>query len=204
MSIEDEVSEIDREVERSAGGFMTELKPCTCAVNEGCSDECDRGTTFWEKAISEARELKPSSRGNVLDYVENRCRELRPRPAPDDGLKAISEQGDYGKILAAADKFIDRFEPNDHYENREDLELVKHMSSAIRTLVAENEKLRYLLCCQHQHSCYTDDGEMQCGECDIDFVRDSADEIQNKMTAWGIKEIEKAGGIEALTGKEEV
>lgn len=54
------------------------------------------------------------------------------------------------------------------------------------------------------HGCvglYGDDGEMQCGECMIDFKRDSAESIQDKLMAKGQKnleaEINAAGGFDA-------
>ena len=56
------------------------LKRCTCGENEGCTDTCDRGMTFWEVAIYEARSLPPSSREQTLDWVLTRIEELKLTP----------------------------------------------------------------------------------------------------------------------------
>ena len=59
---------------------FTPLQKCTCNDNEGCTEICDRGMTFWEVAIEEARSLPASSRGNVLDWVLLRIKELQITP----------------------------------------------------------------------------------------------------------------------------
>lgn len=60
---------------------MSELKPCTCKRNEGCSDECDRGMNEYQIAIYEAQSLPPSSRSNILAWIEARAGEIsRHRP----------------------------------------------------------------------------------------------------------------------------
>lgn len=52
-------------------------------------------------------------------------------------------------------------------------------AEAYMTLKAEERLLRELLWLNHGHvSLYGDDGEMQCGECGIDFKRLPATEIQ--------------------------
>jgi len=49
-------------------------------------------------------------------------------------------------------------------------------------LLSENKKLRRLLWLSHGcQGLYGDDGEMQCNECRIDFLRDSADDIELKI-----------------------
>ena len=67
----------------------------------------------------------------------------------------------------------------------------------------ENENLILRKLVWLNHGCvglYGDDGEMQCGECMIDFKRDSAESIQDKLMAKGRKnletEINAAGGWE--------
>jgi len=61
-------------------------------------------------------------------------------------------------------------------------------------------KLRQLIFFQHSHngssSClYGDDGEMQCGVCHCDFVRDSADELERKIGDWNMREAVRLGII---------
>jgi len=54
----------------------------------------------------------------------------------------------------------------------------------ILRLKSDNLKLRKLLWIRHGceiASLYGDDGEMQCGKCRIDFLRDSVELIENKF-----------------------
>ena len=63
------------------------------------------------------------------------------------------------------------------------------------TLEQENRLLRYMLARAHDgagHRIYGDDGELQCPVCWIDFVRDSAHEIQRKLEEAGMRELQKA------------
>ncbi len=60
--------------------MMAKMKKCTCGENEGCTDYCNKGMTFWEQAIKEARDLPPSSRDNTLDWVLKRIHEIRVTP----------------------------------------------------------------------------------------------------------------------------
>lgn len=58
----------------------------------------------------------------------------------------------------------------------------------------EEKKLRRLLAYQHTHRdidgysyMYFDDGEMQCVVCRADFLRDSADELEQTMIKYNVK-----------------
>lgn len=58
----------------------------------------------------------------------------------------------------------------------------------------EEKELRELLAIQHRHAniegwsyMYFDDGELQCGICGCDFVRDSAKELNAKMYHYALK-----------------
>lgn len=65
----------------------------------------------------------------------------------------------------------------------------------IRDLKDENRILRYLLGRSHdgpKHRIYGDDGELQCSACWIDFVRDSAQDIQRKLEEAGMRELQRA------------
>jgi len=59
----------------------------------------------------------------------------------------------------------------------------KETEKIVGGLLDENKKLRHLLWLNHNkcEGLYGDDGEMQCNECRIDFLRDSADEIELKI-----------------------
>lgn len=62
-----------------------------------------------------------------------------------------------------------------------------------KELVQENQTLRRLL--WSAHPCkgkYGDDGEMQCGECVIDFRRDEIEEIENKIQQRGLRVLEES------------
>lgn len=51
----------------------------------------------------------------------------------------------------------------------------------------DEQKLRELLWLwhlNHAHSLYGDDGEMQCGQCFIDFKRDRVELIQEKLARY--------------------
>ncbi len=57
-------------------------------------------------------------------------------------------------------------------------------------LETENKILRRLLWLRHgcpSNALYGDDGEMQCHKCCLDFKRDSAQKIDEKFTAIGMK-----------------
>jgi hypothetical protein len=57
----------------------------------------------------------------------------------------------------------------------------------------ENELLRHLLWIRHGCSAlYGDDGEMQCGNCLIDFKRMSAADIQARFTQIGMEKLVRA------------
>ena len=59
----------------------------------------------------------------------------------------------------------------------------------------EGRILRYLLARAHdgpKHRIYGDDGELQCSACWIDFVRDSAQDIQRKLEESGMRELQRA------------
>lgn len=69
---------------------------------------------------------------------------------------------------------------------------------------SEEYKLRVLLARGHSHhrfginytDMYLDDGELQCGHCMCDFMRDSAGTLQNKMHNFNLKmlkEYEQSG-----------
>ena len=58
----------------------------------------------------------------------------------------------------------------------------------------EEKKLRRLLAIQHSHReiggysyMYFDDGEMQCVICKTDFLRDSAEQIEEAMRKYNMK-----------------
>jgi hypothetical protein len=72
--------------------------------------------------------------------------------------------------------------------------VVKHeMVSSV--LSEENRKLRRLLFIAHgsdEHYLYGDDGEQSCNTCKIDFNRDSADEIEQKIYAYNMRKISQA------------
>lgn len=63
-------------------------------------------------------------------------------------------------------------------------------------LVDENKLLRMLLWLRHDDSHYSglygDDGEMQCGECLIDFKRDSVKAIQDRFQQISLEKYAKA------------
>jgi len=62
-------------------------------------------------------------------------------------------------------------------------------------LKEENRILRYLIGMSHdgpKHRIYGDDGELQCSACRIDFVRDSAQDIQRKIEEAGMRELQRA------------
>lgn len=74
------------------------MKHCTCKKGQGCTDTCDRGMNHWEIAIHEARQLPPSTRGQTLDWVLNRARQLQltlhelTAYAPEKELVVIQER----------------------------------------------------------------------------------------------------------------
>lgn len=54
---------------------------------------------------------------------------------------------------------------------------------------AENGELRQLLWLRHGcQGLYGDDGEMQCGQCMLDFKRDSVEKISQRFTEQGLKQ----------------
>ena len=62
-------------------------------------------------------------------------------------------------------------------------------------LKEENRILRYLIGRSHdgpKHRIYGDGGELQCSACWIDFVRDSAQDIQRKIEEAGMRELQRA------------
>jgi hypothetical protein len=57
-------------------------------------------------------------------------------------------------------------------------------------LEADNKRLREMLFIEHykeDHLLYQDDGELQCNICDIDYVRDTLDDIELKRTLYFMK-----------------
>jgi len=62
-------------------------------------------------------------------------------------------------------------------------------------LTDENKIFRRLLALAHDrpgHLIYGDDGELQCSVCWVDFVRDSAQDIQRKLQESGMRELQRA------------
>jgi len=52
------------------------LVMCDCGANCGCTKLCDRETNPFYLAIEEARNIKPSTRENTLNWILNRVAEL--------------------------------------------------------------------------------------------------------------------------------
>lgn len=72
--------------------------------------------------------------------------------------------------------------------------------SDLTAVLGAERKLRYLLFMGHRHDgnplcLYGDDGEMQCGVCHCDFVRDTPDELQRKIEHWNMQECIRKGVI---------
>ena len=56
-------------------------------------------------------------------------------------------------------------------------------------------KLREILWLFHGHSgLYGDDGEMQCGECRLDYRRDSIETIEKRLAEMGLERMAEALG----------
>ena len=71
----------------------------------------------------------------------------------------------------------------------------------------EENELRYMLFMQHSHdgssAClYGDDGEMSCGVCHIDFVRDSVEMIKQKNYDFNMRECVRLGLIKVTPNVE--
>lgn len=78
--------------------------------------------------------------------------------------------------------------------SRGDEERVAEAQEELASLRADNVRLRYLLARQHdgtKHMIYGDDGELQCGTCFIDFRRDAVPDIEKKLHAAGMRELQK-------------
>lgn len=72
---------------------------------------------------------------------------------------------------------------------------IKRLSSENARLTDENKIFRRLLALAHDrpgHLIYGDDGELQCSVCWVDFVRDSAQDIQRKLQESGMRELQRA------------
>lgn len=66
----------------------------------------------------------------------------------------------------------------------------------------EEKQLRELLAIQHRHQniegysyMYYDDGELQCGACGCDFLRDTAEVLNKKIRTYNIKLYESCTGL---------
>lgn len=78
--------------------------------------------------------------------------------------------------------------------SRGDEDRVAEAQEELARLRADNVRLRYLLARQHdgpKHMIYGDDGELQCGACFIDFRRDSVSDIERKLNAAGMRELQR-------------
>jgi hypothetical protein len=78
--------------------------------------------------------------------------------------------------------------------SRGDEDRVAEARDELARLRADNVRLRYLLARQHdgpRHMIYGDDGELQCGACFIDFRRDSVPDIEKKLHASGMRELQR-------------
>lgn len=65
----------------------------------------------------------------------------------------------------------------------------------VASLVEENRRLRRLLALAHDsstHRTYGDDGELFCGACRVDFVRDPVRVIEEKLVARAMSELKAA------------
>lgn len=65
----------------------------------------------------------------------------------------------------------------------------------VASLVEENRRLRRLLALAHDsstHRTYGDDGELSCGACRVDFVRDPVRTIEEKLAARAMFELKAA------------
>ncbi len=64
--------------------------------------------------------------------------------------------------------------------------------------IIDNEMvLRKLLWLRHGcpiHILYGDDGEMQCGNCGIDFKRDDGNQIEKRFETLGLEKMMRDGG----------
>ena len=72
---------------------------------------------------------------------------------------------------------------------------IMRMQEELARLRADNRLLRYLLAMAHNsatHLIYGDDGELQCGACLVDFVRDPASTIHKKIKDARLREIQRA------------
>lgn len=56
---------------------------CVCPAGSGCTNQCNRG---WRRILSEARALPPSSRDNVLDFIEREM-EQATNSHPNEALR---------------------------------------------------------------------------------------------------------------------
>ena len=82
--------------------------------------------------------------------------------------------------------------------SNEELSKTDEGQSRLTVGLGDNRKLRYLLFMGHGHDgypmcLYGDDGEMQCGVCFCDFVRDMPDDLQRKMERWSMQECIRLG-----------
>lgn len=74
-------------------------------------------------------------------------------------------------------------------------ETIRELVEQYQSINEENKVFRRLLAMAHdseKHRIYGDDGELQCSACWIDFVRDSAQDIQRKLEEAGMRELQRA------------
>ena len=76
---------------------------------------------------------------------------------------------------------------------------LKRNLAKVPELSEDEYLLRRLVFMRHSscdgRSLYGDDGEMHCHECDIDFVRDSGRDIQDRISSLRMEQIVKTGDL---------
>jgi len=72
--------------------------------------------------------------------------------------------------------------------------VTENLTDEIERLKSDNRKLRYLLARQHdsaKHMLYSNDGELQCNVCWINFQRDPVADIERKLYEASMRELQR-------------
>lgn len=112
---------------------------CECKSREGCSTDCDAPINNYCIAISEARQLPPSSRSRVLDFIIDRAHGLNKMKNAEEKKELFEESNSY--------RYTDEFNASDarelslRNENKQELE---EILKEIREVASEGEESLYI------------------------------------------------------------